>query len=195
MSGYFLGETYKALRTAACPTTIVVEFLSIMIRPTEFGLVFWVALQAAAQQPQPGQLYRIESKLSGKVLDVAGCSLGDGGRFQLWSYNGTSNQQWRVVKHGDSYAIVAAQSGKVIDVEGFSRDKGVTCSSGATTRRTISCGAFGLMATLSPSSRKTAARFLTLLAEIKRPEMEQPFSNGTITGPRISDGGSYRCQL
>ena len=59
--------------------------------------------------------YRIVSKKSGKAFDVSNGSTASGAPIIQWSYNGTSNQQWRMVAAwGGSFKIVARNSGKYL---------------------------------------------------------------------------------
>lgn len=64
-----------------------------------------------------GQTYKITAKHSGKALDVASKATYAGANVQQWSYNGGTNQQWKVVDTGDGYyKLVSVNSGKVLDV-------------------------------------------------------------------------------
>jgi len=64
-----------------------------------------------------GQTYKITAKHSGKALDVAAKATNAGANVQQWSYNGGTNQQWKVVDTGDGYyKLVSVNSGKVLDV-------------------------------------------------------------------------------
>lgn len=64
-----------------------------------------------------GQTYKITAKHSGKALDVASKATYAGANVQQWSYNGGTNQQWKVVDTRDGYyKLVSVNSGKVLDV-------------------------------------------------------------------------------
>lgn len=70
-------------------------------------------------------VYIIESKLSGKVLDVdagpAGVSAKDDGRpLQQWGYWNSDHQKFRIVRSDGYYRIYAIHSGKCLDVSGAS---------------------------------------------------------------------------
>ena len=64
--------------------------------------------------------YTISSKLnSNKVIDIAGGSTSSGANVQLYSSNGSTAQQFKVLSAGDSkYYIQNVKSGKVLDVSG-----------------------------------------------------------------------------
>ncbi len=69
--------------------------------------------------------YRLISKLSGKALDVGGCSAADGADVIQWSYTGGECQKWRLQHVGAGYyALLAAHSGKALDVAGCSATDG-----------------------------------------------------------------------
>lgn len=72
-----------------------------------------------------GQTYKITAKHSGKALDVASKATYAGANVQQWSYNGGTNQQWKVVDTGDGYyKLVSVNSGKALDVAANSSDDG-----------------------------------------------------------------------
>lgn len=71
--------------------------------------------------PQGGGYYRIKIVSTGKCLDVAGASTGDGAAIHQWDCGPGYNQQWQVVGiSGQSgwYALIARHSGKCADVYG-----------------------------------------------------------------------------
>ncbi len=71
-------------------------------------------------------IYRITSKVSGKVLDVANGSTATGAKIQQWTNNNGSNQQFRVELQSDGYyKITARHSGLVLDVPNSSKDNSV----------------------------------------------------------------------
>lgn len=71
-------------------------------------------------------IYKITSKVSGKVLDVKDNSAADGAKMQQWTSNNTPSQQFRVEKQADGYYKITAQhSGLVLDVPYGSSDDGV----------------------------------------------------------------------
>lgn len=68
-----------------------------------------------------GGVYKIVSKVSGKVLDVTDVSTADGAKMQQWTDYTSLNQQFKVESTGDGYyKITAMHSGKVLDVPGAS---------------------------------------------------------------------------
>ncbi|MBJ6359767.1 ThuA domain-containing protein [Paenibacillus sp. GCM10012307] len=73
-----------------------------------------------------GGQYRITAKHSGKVLDVAGFSIADGGTVHQWTWNNTSNQKWKVdALGGGYYKLTSVNSGKSLDVAGVGTGNGV----------------------------------------------------------------------
>lgn len=72
-----------------------------------------------------GDVVRIVSVASGKVLDIAGASPADGALVQQWSYAAGANQQWRLHRGtSGTYTIVSIASGACLDVAGASQDDG-----------------------------------------------------------------------
>lgn len=73
-----------------------------------------------------GGIYRITSKVSGKVLDVTDKSTDAGAKFHQWTNYDLTNQQFKVEKQTDGYyKITAMHSGLVLDVPNSSLDKSV----------------------------------------------------------------------
>jgi pectate lyase C len=69
--------------------------------------------------------YKIISRLSDKVIDVARRSNQNGANIILWNYKEGLNQQWDIADLGNGfYSIRAAHSGKSIDVHGFCNTQG-----------------------------------------------------------------------
>lgn len=61
--------------------------------------------------------YRIQSRISGKYLDIAGDALADGTQLQQWDLSGGDNQKWKFEYAGNGYyKIRVKHSGKVISV-------------------------------------------------------------------------------
>ena len=80
----------------------------------------------AASGPADGE-YAIRSALADRsVLDVAGGSAASGANVQLYSYNATKAQRWRIALDAKSglYTITSLVSGKVLDVSGASARQG-----------------------------------------------------------------------
>lgn len=67
-----------------------------------------------------GDTYFISSAADkSKVLDISGGSLSDGGNLQLFSYNATGAQRWKVVyDSAGNVTFVNVNSGKAMDVSG-----------------------------------------------------------------------------
>ena len=71
--------------------------------------------------------YYIKSYYSGKYLDINGKSSANNANLQQWSYNGGSNQKFKLVKNSDgTYCIYTGSSSysKVLDVAGKSKADG-----------------------------------------------------------------------
>lgn len=63
--------------------------------------------------------YTIESKNSGKMLDIAACSTAAGANVQQWTANGADCQKWNVQPTGDGFfEITSVVSGLALDVSG-----------------------------------------------------------------------------
>jgi hypothetical protein len=76
--------------------------------------------------PAPGAFYRLISRHSGKVADVASCGMADGVDVRQWTSLGNSCQQWSfVATDGGYYRIINRNSGKVLDVAGCGTTDGV----------------------------------------------------------------------
>jgi GH18 family chitinase/chitodextrinase len=70
--------------------------------------------------------YRVSSKVSGKLLDIADKSTADGAKLQQWTDSSVTNQQFKVEKQADGYyKITAVHSGKVLDVPNSSATSGL----------------------------------------------------------------------
>jgi hypothetical protein len=72
---------------------------------------------ASEMPPAIGGTFKVVSRLSGKVLGVAGASTAEGAKVVQQTYAGTAGQQWEVVDAGGGYVkLVNKASGKVLDV-------------------------------------------------------------------------------
>jgi len=70
------------------------------------------------------QLYNLKSVLAGKVLNVAGNSMNNGGNMQLWDNPGDTASQWRIIGEQGKYNIINVHSGKYLNVQGDSMNNG-----------------------------------------------------------------------
>ncbi|MFD0623568.1 RICIN domain-containing protein [Streptomyces sanglieri] len=69
--------------------------------------------------------FRVVNRASGKVLDVADESTGNGASVIQWPWSGRSNQQWRLLpNHDGSFRLSNVNSGKVLDNPGTSSAPG-----------------------------------------------------------------------
>ncbi|WP_405851927.1 RICIN domain-containing protein [Streptomyces sp. NBC_00090] len=69
--------------------------------------------------------YRVVNRASGKVLDVANESTGNGAAVIQWPWTGGANQQWRLRPDYDgSFRLANVHSGKVLDNPGTSMTSG-----------------------------------------------------------------------
>lgn len=90
------------------------------------------SLTGGAALPPPGGdgiiangIYQITSRLSGKVLEVAGLGTSDGSNVQQWDYWWGESQRWVVTHLGNNeYSIIGAQSGRALDVAGWGTSEG-----------------------------------------------------------------------
>lgn len=72
-----------------------------------------------------GTIYKITSKVSGKVLDISGASTSDGAKTIQWTDNGGTNQQFKVIDVGGGYyKLIAVHSGMTLDDPNFSTVSG-----------------------------------------------------------------------
>lgn len=80
------------------------------------------ALAAAHQADLKDGTYTIATQLaSNRVLDVSGGSLANAANIQIWVFNGTGAQQWRVNHDAKGYVTLTnVGSGKVLDVDNAS---------------------------------------------------------------------------
>ncbi|MFI1188390.1 glycosyl hydrolase family 95 catalytic domain-containing protein [Streptomyces californicus] len=70
-------------------------------------------------------VYRVVNRASGKVLDVANQSTGDGAPVIQWPWSGGANQQWRLLPgHDGTFRLCNVHSGKVFDNPGASMSPG-----------------------------------------------------------------------
>jgi len=71
-------------------------------------------------------VYTISPKCApGLVLDVANGSTSDGANVQIWAYNDTPSQTFRVVSAGNGYyRIINVETGKALDVAGAGKTSG-----------------------------------------------------------------------
>ena len=85
------------------------------------------AAKAAGSSGPAEGVYVLRSALADRsVLDVAGGSAASGANVQLYQYNGTKAQRWRISldKKSGLYTIASLVSGKVLDVSGASTRAG-----------------------------------------------------------------------
>lgn len=69
--------------------------------------------------------YKIVSRFSGKAIDISGKSVNNGAAAILWTYGGSTNQQWDIASLGNGYySIRAAHTGKALDVYNFCSNVG-----------------------------------------------------------------------
>ncbi|MCL7380486.1 glycoside hydrolase N-terminal domain-containing protein [Streptomyces sp. 35G-GA-8] len=69
--------------------------------------------------------FRVINRASGKVLDVADESTGNGASVIQWPWSGGANQKWRLLPNYDgSFRLANVNSGKVLDNPGASTDHG-----------------------------------------------------------------------
>jgi hypothetical protein len=72
----------------------------------------------------PNAWYKI-TNVGGKVADVSNAGCCNGQAIHLWSYDGYTNQQWKIEDVGGGfYKITARHSGKAMDVASASQSNG-----------------------------------------------------------------------
>lgn len=81
-------------------------------------------LVTAEQEVITGMAYKIISKQSGKVLDVAGASMDNGANIQQWEWLNTDNQKWVITEVGNYYKLENVNSGQAADVVASSLEDG-----------------------------------------------------------------------
>lgn len=80
---------------------------------------------APLNNPVADGVYRLVSKNSGQVLDVAGCSTTAGANVQQYGWIGGDCQRWRVANTANGiYTLTAQHSGQALDVNGCSTAAG-----------------------------------------------------------------------
>ena len=63
-----------------------------------------------------GEVYYIQSRWSGKQVDVYGCGTNNGTNIHLWTLNKTNVQKFRVIKDGSYYSFLSLwDENKAID--------------------------------------------------------------------------------
>jgi hypothetical protein len=90
------------------------------------GALLLTATVSSAQSFNEGVYYQVQSRNSGKCLDVRNVSVANGGQMQQWDCAGAQpNQLWTVLATGSgSFRIVSANSAKCIDVPNASTANG-----------------------------------------------------------------------
>lgn len=77
------------------------------------------AIEPVSANAIPAGVYTVESKNSGKMLDVAACSSAPGGNVQQYTANGSVCQNWNIQPTADGFFEVTSMiSGLALDVEG-----------------------------------------------------------------------------
>ncbi len=73
----------------------------------------------------PNAYYVIRNVGANKAMDVSSSGCCNGAWVHIWTYDGSANQQWRIVDVGGGYyKIEARHSGRVLDVESASMGDG-----------------------------------------------------------------------
>ncbi|GHH65444.1 RICIN domain-containing protein [Promicromonospora soli] len=83
--------------------------------------------QLVSRFPVANTVYRIESRSSGKVLDVRSSGTANNTPVHQWPWLNSANQKWTFISTGDGYFKIRDQnSGKLLEVGGRSRANGGT---------------------------------------------------------------------
>lgn len=70
-------------------------------------------------------LYKLENKLTGKVLDVINAGSQNGAWLHQWDYIGKDNQLWTLEPAADGrWKVRSKLSGRVLDIVGMSQENG-----------------------------------------------------------------------
>jgi O-glycosyl hydrolase len=87
------------------------------------GTANYTAVQYSNLSITPGTVpdlsgtYEIVSVRSGKALDASGAGTANGTKILQWTYNGGTNQQWRLARNtAGYYTITGVGSGKALDI-------------------------------------------------------------------------------
>ena len=72
-----------------------------------------------------GKYYEITNRKSGKALNVRSGSTEENTVIIQWDARPRAqNQQWEVIKNGDSYSLIARHSGMAMGISGRSKEPG-----------------------------------------------------------------------
>lgn len=83
--------------------------------------------QLVSRFPLANTVYRIESRASGKVVDVRSAGTANNTPVIQWPWRNSANQKWTFISTGDGYFKIRDQkSGKLLEVGGRSRVNGGT---------------------------------------------------------------------
>ncbi|WP_034847137.1 RICIN domain-containing protein [Ruminiclostridium josui] len=89
------------------------------------GIVTTLPINAPVSNIKTGVNYKIINRNSGKLLDVSGASVADGGNVIQWGLTGGTNQQWSFADAGGGYyKIVNRNSGKLLEILNSSTENG-----------------------------------------------------------------------
>ena len=84
-------------------------------------------LTSTSVTPEEGKMYTIKTTLDpAKALDVEGASLCNKANVQIYKFNKTNAQKWRLVKNGSFYNLYNVASGKLLNVKGDGTANGTT---------------------------------------------------------------------
>lgn len=114
------GQSYRMITTCSNSNRV----LSIQNGRTDNGAIAVVAdrnLSSTAQLFRfdliSGNIYRLTSRSSGKVLDINVASQNDGAQVIQWDNYGTTNQQFRAIRNSDgTLSLQALHSSKFVDL-------------------------------------------------------------------------------
>ena len=107
------------------PTPRLRAALAAAVALTLGGALGLVAAGGASAAVDTSAWYVLVNRQSGKALDVAAKSTGDGAVIQQWTRNDGANQQWQLVDSGSGYyRLRARHSGKVVDLWNWSTADG-----------------------------------------------------------------------
>ena len=109
-------KVVSAIDTAMAPTIPAGSSAAVQMR---LGLWEGIDEQRYRFVEVGNGVFEISNIASGKVMEVAGASIKDGGAVQQYSSNGTAAQHWTLIQYsGNRYTLLNCASGKALDIPG-----------------------------------------------------------------------------
>jgi bacillolysin len=126
---------YRALTMYLTKNAKFVDARRATIRAAKdmYGIYYpWIAQNVAQAwdavgvgEPISAGTYTVQTKHSGRLMDVEGVSTANGAQVHQWESWGGDNQKWQIESVGNGfYRLKARHSGKVLDVRNASQSNG-----------------------------------------------------------------------